>query len=386
MTLPADLASNEAKTVYFFRDEVEAADAATAALLGDLRFEHLDHAEDKVRRFMAECWADRSTDHVPLFVASHSAEVRKATCFIPVEFLSVTSVREFPGVRLLPVDVPQIPRQTPGFILEKPTGCVAASLAKMADRARGCVRFVLRAVRVAESGRVHDFQLRFRIGIGYAFDDRLQGWNRRSDDAYELTLTEQGVKELLGHSALSVPMSGRSDIEEKAALAMDWMERACLTGDNLIAMLYRFFALEALLGDKSEGLKANGLAFREMMLSHIVEGGFRHPNATFFYYDQIRSVAVHGGQAPDVPKDAAAQFEWAVRDALCDYLALARQQGLSRRGKLLKFLDQHPDKPKLLTWIRDYGGPDWNKFLESEMPAAAADGASPEAGNHGRPA
>jgi len=142
MTLPADLASNEAKTVYFFRDEVEAADAATAALLGDLRFEHLDHAEDKVRRFMAECWADRSTDHVPLFVASHSAEVRKATCFIPVEFLSVTSVREFPGVRLLPVDVPQIPRQTPGFILEKPTGCVAAvevegtSLAKMADRAR----------------------------------------------------------------------------------------------------------------------------------------------------------------------------------------------------------------------------------------------------------
>jgi hypothetical protein len=392
MTLPADLTSDEAKTVYFFRDEVEAADAATAALLGDLRFEHLDHAEDKVRRFMAECWTDRSTDHVPLFVASHSAEVRKATCFIPVEFLAVTSVREFPGVRLLPVDDPQIPRQAPGFILEKPTGCVAAvevegtSLAKMADRARGCVRFVLRAVRVAESGRVNDFQLRFRIGIGYAFDDRLQGWNRRSDDAYELTLTEQGVKELLGHPALSVPMSGRSDIEEKAALAMDWMERACLTGDNLIAMLYRFFALEALLGDKSEGLKAHGLAFREMMLSHIVEGGFRHPNATFFYYDQIRSVAVHGGQAPDVPKDAAGQFEWAVREALCDYLALARQQGFAKRGKLIQFLGQHPDKPELLTWIRDYGGPDWNKFLESEMPAAAADGASPEAGNHGGPA
>ncbi len=63
MTLPADLASDEAKTVYFFRDEVEAADEATAALLGDLRFEHLDHADDKVRRFMAECWAERSTEH-----------------------------------------------------------------------------------------------------------------------------------------------------------------------------------------------------------------------------------------------------------------------------------------------------------------------------------
>jgi hypothetical protein len=89
---------------------------------------------------------------------------------------------------------------------------------------------------------------------------------------------------------------------------------------------------EALLGDKSEGLKANGLAFREMMLGHVIEGGFRHPNSTFFYYDQIRSVAVYGGQAPDVPRKVAAQFEWAVRDALANYLALARQQSFSKRG------------------------------------------------------
>lgn len=91
-------------------------------------------------------------------------------------------------------------------------------------------------------------------------------------------------------------------------------------------MLYRFFALEALPGDKARGQKAHGLAFRETMLSHVIEGGFRYPNATFFYDDQIRSVAVHGGQAPDVPRKVAAQFEWAVRATLGDYyLALARQ-------------------------------------------------------------
>jgi hypothetical protein len=208
---------------------------------------------------MAECWADKSTDHVSLFVASHAGEVRKATCYIPVEFLSVTSVTEFPGVTLLPVDDPQVPPPSPWFVLEKPTGCVAAvevegtSFARMADRARGRVNHLLRAVRIAQSAHVHDVQLRFRIGSGYAFDDRLQGWNRRDDDAYELTLTEQGAKELLSHPAMSVPISERSDVEEKAALAMGWMERACLTGDSLIAMLYRFFALEALLGDKSKG-------------------------------------------------------------------------------------------------------------------------------------
>ena len=108
MKLPADLASSEGQTLGFLRDEVDAADKATAALLGDLRFEHLDRAEEKVRQFMAECWADRSGDRVPLFVASHAAEVRNATCYIPVEFLSVTSVTEFPGLCLLPVADPLV--------------------------------------------------------------------------------------------------------------------------------------------------------------------------------------------------------------------------------------------------------------------------------------
>ena len=392
MRLPDDLASDEAQALGFLPDAADAADKATGTLLADVRFEHLDRAEDKVRRFMAECWTDQSIDHVPLFLATHGREARRATCYIPVEFLSVTSATELPGVRLLPVDDPQIPPATPWFVLEKPTGCVAAvevegsSLGRMADRARDRVNHLLRAIRIAQSAHVPDFQLRFRIGIGYAFDDRLHGWDRRDDEAYELVLTGQDVTELLAHPAMTIPASGRTDVEEKAALAMGWMERACLTGDSLVAMLYRFFALEALLGDKSEGLKANGLAFREMMLSHVIEEGFRNPNMTFLYYDQIRSVAVHGGQAPDVPKEAAARFEWAVRDALDNYLALARKQGFSRRGKLLKSLDEHPDRPKLLAWIRDYGGPSWNNFLErNEMLGDPADDARPEKGDRNAP-
>lgn len=38
--------------------------------------------------------------------------------------------------------------------------------------------------------------------------------------------------------------------------------------------------LEARLGDTSKGLKARGMAFRQMMLSHIVTGRFEHPNST----------------------------------------------------------------------------------------------------------
>ena len=74
------------KFIGVLADDVKAAEEATAALVGDLRFEHFDHADDEVRRFVAECWAD----HVPAFVARHAAEVTHAACYLPVEFLTVS--------------------------------------------------------------------------------------------------------------------------------------------------------------------------------------------------------------------------------------------------------------------------------------------------------
>ncbi len=367
--LPPDLATGEDQFIGVLADEVEAAEKATAAVHGDLRFEHLDHADDEVWRFVAECWADRSADYVPVFVERHAADVRHATCYLPVEFLTVSSETQFAGILLLPVTDSRVPPANPWFALEKPTGCVAAvevdgtSYGRMAERARESATHVLRGIRIALGGRVHDRQLRFRLGIGYAFDERLTGWKRRDDEAYGLTLAED-VSDLLSHPAMAVPAVPRNDIERKAALAMRWMERACLTGDDLIALLYRFFALEALLGDKSEGLKAHSLAFREMMLSHIISGGFRHPNRTFFFYDQIRSAAVHGEEAPAAAWRDATGFEWAVRDTLSNYLALARDRRIARRGKLLQTLDDHPDRPKLIAWLRQYGGSVWTGYLD----------------------
>jgi len=160
---------------------------------------------------MAECWAE--SVHRPLSPCSWRAttqEVRRATCYIRSAFLSVTSVKEFPLVcACCPLMIRRSPGRPQGSALEKPTGCVAAvevegtSLAKMADPGQG-PRALPPPGRcgIAERGACTTFHS-FRIGIGYAFDDRLQGWNRRSDDAYELNIDRAGVKELFGHPALS---------------------------------------------------------------------------------------------------------------------------------------------------------------------------------------
>jgi hypothetical protein len=400
-------------------DEVEAYERAIAALEGDLRFEHMGRINKTVWEFAIECRADRSADHVPAFVARHAHEVKQASCYIPIEFLTIQSEIQFPGLALVPVNDPQVPlaetwlttghhfvsgmghftiesthssrlgiesrpRQGGRIALRKPTGCVAVvhvegtDYSRMLSRARQRVDHVLRGLRVALAEAVgsRPEPLRFRQKFSFSFGDRLSHSIQKrvsdhaADEAYfqstepfECILPED-VSDLLSHPALAVPDPPRNDVDRKAVLAMSWIERAYMTSDKLVSLLYRFFALEALLGDKSEGLKAHGLAFREMMLSHIVSGGFRHPDETFFLYDQVRSAAVHGEEAPVVTSDDAASFAKAVYEAVGNYLTLANSRGITRRGKLLEALDNHPDRSELIARLREDGDPNWTNYLD----------------------
>lgn len=81
---------------------------------------------------------------------------------------------------------------------------------------------------------------------------------------------------------------------------------------------------------------------------------------------RFRSAAVHGEEAPDISQKDAGSFEWSVRDALGNYLKLANDCGISRRGKLLQLLDEHPDRPQLVAWLRQHGGPSWTRYLDRQ--------------------
>ncbi|MDP5225598.1 MULTISPECIES: VOC family protein [Arthrobacter] len=240
----------------------------------------------------------------------------------------------------------------------------------MAQRARDLLAHVLRVARVGLRDRygIGGSQLRFRAGIPYAFSDNLAGWKARSDVSYDLALEPASLDHLGDGPIWTMPSTPVSDIQKKADLALHWMERAQFAGEPLVALLYLFFALEALLGDKSEGLKADMLAFRQLVLSHVVTGRFRHPNTTWFLYDQVRSAAVHGEDAPPVDQETVDKFEWAVRDTLNEYLTFASAQNVGRRGRLIKKLTSHPDVPGLAEWIRTNAGSDWEKYLKNVLP------------------
>ena len=377
--VPEDLATECFRSLGMYADEEELYQAAQGALLEDLRFEYLEkrEAEEALWRFVCRCSIDRRRDQVRSFVEEHAREPMNLICYMPVEHLKVSEEMEILGVRLLPCAAEEIPEANHHFSLDPPVGCVAVvrvlgtSYGRMAKRTRDEAEHVLRVIRVAarEHFAIHDRQLRFTLGEGYAFDDQLSGWQSRTTTAYELSV-EGTILDLVRQQPIAeLPLVPRNQLERKADLALRWMERALLATDPLVKLLYLFFALEALLGDKAEGLKAPVLAFRRAMLAEAVGQGFSHPSITFFLYEEVRSAAVHGGEAPDVTEDEVTKFAWDVRTALNEYLTYGAAQRFTKQSQLVRALDSHPEHDRMIEWLRANGGDIWATYLDRVDPS-----------------
>jgi hypothetical protein len=386
----------QGETIATLEDEMIAAavKAAEDAISADERFEHLDPATDAIREFAADCMADRQADHTQAFMKRHGRDASEQVCYFGVEFLHVSQVAEVAGIRLLPLNHPGIPDTNPLFKLDPSIASVAAvpvtgtSKVQMAARARKLAEHALRVVRIAlrqEDRGLHPRQLRFRLATSHAFADGAGGWQMQNDAALPTGLPADLTAILASPVAGLPPIAAKKSINEKALLAVEWLDRAVFTSDPLVATLFRFFALEALLGDASAGLKNGTLAFRQMTLSEIANGWFFDPDDTFLQYDQVRSYAVHGETTPAVTAEQAIEFALTVRETLDQYLAVASKHGFTKRRQLLNLLDAYPKRDELITWIRERGSPDWNNYLDSITASQAAGDQAASAGKEQGP-
>lgn len=152
--VPEDIATEEFRSLGLLPDEEEAYQEAQAILLSDLRFEHFERREvaDALWRFLCQCCADRTRDHVPQFIEEHARDVLDVTCYLPIEHLTVETDTEIAGLRLLPTTSDVVPQQSVWFVLDPPVGCVAAvgvsgtNYARMAERARATAEHGLRVL------------------------------------------------------------------------------------------------------------------------------------------------------------------------------------------------------------------------------------------------
>lgn len=81
---------------------------------------------------------------------------------------------------------------------------------------------------------------------------------------------------------------------------------------------------------------------------------------------------MHGSEPPEVSDADVRLFASDVREALDDYLVYGRDQGFARQSQLVQALDHHPDRPRLIEWIRENGGDMWNRYLGKIDPTQPA--------------
>lgn len=371
--VPQDLAQPGAEQLTFDSPELKSVRRLQEALSADPRFEHLDRdGIAEIVEFAARVQLEpERNDHVGSFMKRNAKCPESRTCFFPVENLNLSEQIEVAGVSLLPVldggheelkisVAPEI----------KAIAAVAVEGTDpraMAERARLQAEHALRVLRISlrEDRWVHPFQLRFRLGDHHAFESGLGGWEVPSDVGWELDLDAELLDLARRQPIWSAPMCPETKLERRIDRAMRWVEQAFLVGDGLLELLFCFFALEALLGDKSEGLKAQRLAFRRALLGSVTRERFAHPNRVAFLYEEVRSAAVHGSDPPEVDEKLLQAFLWDTRLALSEYAEYAQANDIKRPSKLLESLEKDPRRERLIEGLRRDEPKRWGSFLDT---------------------
>ena len=374
-SFPEDLADEEHRWLSLGAPEALAFEEAICAVEEDIRFEGLSLSQgkpyrDALWRFVCLCELRPGDDNVASFFGEQAGEPEERTCFFGVEALTVKAPLEVAGVRILPTDHEDVPGADPWFRLDPPIGAVVAvpitglNLRRMRVRAEVPARHALRVLRLAirENRFVTEMQLRFRLGDSYSFGPRLGGWETHSDARWELVLDEELETAVAGQALTRLTARPDTNIGRRAERALRWIDEASLSTDRVNGMLFGFFALEAMLGSRSQGLKGRDLAFKRALLSVAVKKHFSDPERAYRLYDEVRSDAVHGGE-PELDEEEFRVFSSDVREALGEYLELAEREGIVNRKGVIRYLLRHPERGRLEEWLIERDA-DWQHYLD----------------------
>jgi hypothetical protein len=319
--VPEDLQSEDFKAIGLPLEESTALEDARSLLSADLRFEYLkDHDVDRITwRFVCRAHLQRRGDLVSDFVEEHAREPMDRTCFFPIELLTIKEEAALYGVRLMPPDAVERPPALFGHDPGPTIGsiiaieCTGTDYGKMSLRARAVAERALRLLRATfrEERWMPDRQLRFRLGAVVWFDDSIRaGWTSPPEEGWELELDDALLRHATSQQISTLPAEASNDVESRVERALEWFERGQLAVEPIVKLLYLFSALEAILGDKSEKLKAPALAVRRAMLGLLTSGGFTHPNRTYLLYDEVRSYAIHGEAPRAISQREVDAFAW----------------------------------------------------------------------------
>jgi hypothetical protein len=352
--VPGGLARRDFRGMTLAADQVEAFHTALNTLVQDPRFEWLAPKKLDEELWWLACEARAKPDERRLadeFVEEYAHEPLTQTAFFPITGLETESQFDLFGIKLMPPTAVKMPDQLAvlsGLAKADPVGLVAAvevsgtSDVRMAARGRETVEHALRLLRITLRSplKFDDQSLRFKLGNIWWTEGGGHQWTMPGRPERSVRLQDDLVGMAVAQPVADLTASGGTKLDDHARIALGWFEKSQLEDDPLSKMLYLFFALEALLGEESEGLKGEKLALRRAILGHLTTGTFRHPARSYVLYDEVRSKAVHGSKLTEPVTDTeVVQFSADIRDAINEFLELGRDRGFAKRGQLRDALD-----------------------------------------------
>lgn len=339
----------------------------TEALREDERFEHLaEKADATVWEFVCDSAINRGTDHVKAFVNDRSRAPQSFTLRFSVDHLTVAEPEPVGDVVLLPLP-DESTKAGQHLRRDAAAGCMAQVVVtgtdsrRATERGRERARHALSLLRVslANIRGLHERQLRFRVGEMFTIDESLQGFQRHDDEALDIDLDKPLGEAIPGFKPLELPFTTGTEIHRRLALAVSWIDAAHMDASPIHRVGFLFTALEAMLGDSAEGLKAPALVFYRTALGHVVQGQFPDPHRLYYLYDQVRSYATHGEITPDVTEDDIAYLNWNIRTTLFDLVTLCQTRNLVSRAQVRKELMKDGVDQLTLDYLRSTGPQDW---------------------------
>lgn len=372
INLDDDLATDKIKNIGFTTNESDAMDTLGNELFHNQGFEYLYFDLTKlIRRLACEYVVSKDKTLFDKFLNDHYREPENLRVFIPIIGLEATEPTTLQNVTLLKFPIDGLELNENGYF--EGIGTVAqvyvsgTDPSRMRDRALAIINHELKVLRVGlrAHNQIHDQQLLFKPGRGWAIENGRIGWTDHKDTAYSLGISKSFLAEnLVGQPLYAIPFAPTNRIERKVKLALEWLDQSRIATDPLMRLLYDMFALETLLGDRSEGKKARLLAFRRALLSTIINDHYPDPYKIITLYEQVRSYAVHGGEIKEYDEKDAKSLSWSVRLALNEYLQIVDSNGFTRPKQVFDYLDAHEKHDELLDWLTKLD-PTWGELAKT---------------------
>lgn len=185
----------------------------------------------------------------------------------------------------------------------------------------------------------------------------------RSDTAFFMALRSFGPLQLdANESHLHAIQKGAEELQDLQKLSDDlhdvvsrafyWIGQALSTDNQNGQVTNLFTALEALLCKKSDGLKGEIITYRTTILSSSIRGHFVEPTQILWMYG-ARSSVVHGSLVLPSASLKVGTLLYIVKQALSDFIQLAKAKGLSTQGEVIKALEESEEKRLLFAWLKE---------------------------------